>query len=153
MIVERTRKDIFLDYILQAPDELESTKGREDLEALGFWSEQQDYVAVKRSRDAEFRRFMRQMPRYDEEGNLIERVNVERKTADGVKHLYVKLTAAGYEDVRFVCQGLARRIKYFSSELARMLDFASGNLPAKDARKLRREFQGLLFVKEPEPVS
>lgn len=153
MNVERTKKDIFLDYMLQAPNEVETQTAREDLKELGFWTKEEIQGAVNKHLDKEVRQFMRQMPKHDEDGNVIERVNVERKTDDGVKQLYLLLPAAQYEDMRYVCHKIAKRAKYCISELGRMLDFASDNLPKKDARRLRREFQGLLAFNEPTQVA
>lgn len=151
MKVEVTRKDTFLDYMLTQGPEVTRIEIREDLKSRGFWSESEMNGALDKWLDKEVIRLVRELPKVDENGNVIERIHVTRTDKEGVKQdVYVQRCFLNYEDLAYAVQYRVDRSNYYGKEAKRLLEdgISSGRFTAKEVKKLRRTFQGL-FEFEP----
>lgn len=151
MKIEITKQDRFLDYIKEQGPENTTVATREGLKAIGFWSDDEISNVLDKWLDREVQKLFRSLPKNDEDGNVIERIHVIRKNEDGEKQeIYVQRSFLSFEDTVYAIRYRLDRVKYFRDEAVRLYEDAMGRLPAKEGKKLRRTFQGLLeFDVEP----
>lgn len=152
MKIELSKMDRFIDYIKTKGPETTTAEMREDLKGLRLWSDDELSRTLDKYLDHEVRRMVGMLPEYDEDGNVIERVHVVRKTKEGKKEVYVNRSFLDYKDAEYAINYRIKKGNYFYDEARRLLDSVVTQLPVKQGRKLRRTFQGLLDFK-PEVIT
>jgi hypothetical protein len=145
MIVEVKKYDRFLDFMLnQGGRDLTTDEIISSLAAQQFWDDRDDERAKYAWRKSDVLKRMKELPKTDEHGNIIERVHVMRRDEAGRRRdLHVMRLNLTFEDrVQSINREL-RLGRHHFAEAERLYHLYLEESPRPQAKRLQRQFQGI----------